>query len=172
VCQACSTPWPTFDLLECCTAFATALSPLPGQCTASACNVIVNKYDQSGGTCAKCNLPCQQVAAAEQQSLQWEAYASGAANAVRWHDASKDAARGDAFGAALAGNAVLRPQVTRAAAAGADTAGASMFDGTFTGSVIITGRHTLKQLPTRNKVVSLECMMYHGMINPMDAALH
>lgn len=81
----------------------------------------------------------EQVASAEQQSLQWEAYASGTASAVRWHDASRDAARGDAFGAALAGNAVLRPQVTRAAAAGADTGGASMFDGTFTGSVIITG---------------------------------
>lgn len=88
-----------------------------------------------------------QVAAAEQQSLQWEAYASDAANAVRWHDASKDAAQGDAFGAALAGNAVLRPQVTRASAAGASTGGASMFDGTFTGSVIITGWHILMPLP-------------------------
>ena len=94
------------------------------------------------------------MAAAEQQSLQWEAYASGTANAVRWHDASRDAAGGDAFGAALAGNAVLRPQVTRAAAAAANTGGASMFDGTFTGSVIITGRHTLMHLQLVPELVS------------------
>ena len=86
------------------------------------------------------------MAAAEQQSLQWEAHANGTATAVRWHDASKDAARGDAFGATLAGNAVLRPQLTRAAAAAPDTGGASMLDGTFTGSVIITGWHILMPL--------------------------
>lgn len=63
---------------------------------------------------AQGQLTLTQVAAAEQQSLNFEAYASGAANATRWHEADKDAAQADAFGAALAGNTAWRPQVTPA----------------------------------------------------------
>jgi hypothetical protein len=150
VCRACSTPQSTVDLLECCRAWLLSnIVQCQGNAQCQPASVVWDASKRTSRELQRAVHSCfiEQVAAAEQQSLQWEAYASGTANAVRWHDASKDVARGDAFGTALAGNAVLRPQVTRVAAAGAGTGGASMFDGTFTGSVIITGRHILMPLP-------------------------
>ena len=103
-----------------------------------------------------CSFSRQQVAAAEQQSLRWEAYASAAASAVRWHDADKDAAQGDAFGTALAGNTALRPQVTRTAAAAADSAAAAMPAGGFTGSIVITGGHIRAHVLLSGTLIQLE----------------
>ncbi len=77
-----------------------------------------------------------QVAAAEQQSLRWEAYTASSANAVQWHEADKDAADADTFGAALHNNASWRPQMTPMSSAAAapplTTSGIS-------GSIIVTG---------------------------------
>lgn len=79
-----------------------------------------------------------QVAAAEQQSLRREAFTSDTAGAVRWHEADKDAAQADSFGAALSGNTAWRPQVTPTLAAAGGEA-ASLPAAGFSGSVLVTG---------------------------------
>lgn len=53
-----------------------------------------------------------QVAASEEQALQWEAFGSSSARATCWTASDHDDAVTDSFGVNLEANTIMRPQLT------------------------------------------------------------
>lgn len=90
-----------------------------------------------------------QVAASEEQALQWEDFGSSSARATCWNASDHDEAATDSFGVNLEANIIMRPQLTLLQPRLSVDIGSMSITGMLGGCAVVTG----EQLWVINAVV-------------------